>query len=43
MREQLGIMRRKPGITGPAQLEGIDMRNPVLLAQRNTRFIELSQ
>ena len=32
-REKLGLYAYRPGVTGPAQLQGVDMSDPVRLAQ----------
>ena len=38
-REELGVYRVRPGITGLAQVSGIDMSTPELLAQTDARMI----
>ena len=38
-REKLGIFEVRPGITGLAQVKGIDMSTPELLAQTDARMI----
>ena len=38
-RERLGVFRVRPGITGLAQVSGIDMSTPELLAQTDARMI----
>jgi O-antigen biosynthesis protein WbqP len=38
-REKLGILKVRPGITGLAQINGIDMSTPELLAQTDARMI----
>ena len=38
-REKLGIFKVRPGITGLAQINGIDMSTPELLAQTDARMI----
>ncbi len=38
-REQLGVYRVRPGITGLAQLSGIDMSTPDLLAQTDAKMM----
>lgn len=38
-REQLGVMRIRPGITGVAQLAGLDMSDPVALAQADATYL----
>lgn len=38
-RDQRGVYRVLPGITGPAQLAGIDMATPVKLAQADARYV----
>lgn len=38
-REQLGVYEVRPGITGLAQVSGIDMSTPELLAQTDSRMI----
>src|SRR5690606_1471671 len=37
-REQRGLYEFPPGVTGPAQLQGIDMSDPVLLAQTEAEY-----
>lgn len=39
-REKRGVFSVRPGITGLAQVEGIDMSTPVLLAETDARYIE---
>lgn len=39
VREKLGIFEVRPGITGLAQISGIDMSTPELLAQTDARMI----
>lgn len=38
-RDALGLYGLRPGITGPAQLKGIDMSNPVKLAQADAAYL----
>jgi O-antigen biosynthesis protein WbqP len=38
-RERLGVFRVRPGITGLAQIHGIDMSTPDLLAQTDARML----
>ncbi len=38
-REKLGVFQVRPGITGLAQINGIDMSTPELLAQTDARMI----
>lgn len=38
-RQRLGVYRVRPGITGPAQILGIDMSEPQRLAQADTRWL----
>ena len=38
-RSRLGVMRLRPGITGPAQVEGIDMSTPQRLATADAAYI----
>ena len=38
-RERLGVFKVRPGITGLAQINGIDMSTPELLAQTDARMI----
>ena len=38
-RERRGVFAARPGITGLAQLEGIDMSTPVLLAETDSRML----
>ena len=38
-REQLGVFRARPGITGLAQVNEIDMSTPRLLAETDTRML----
>lgn len=40
-RQKLGVLDILPGISGLAQLEGIDMSNPVRLARRDAEYIAL--
>jgi O-antigen biosynthesis protein WbqP len=35
-----GVFRERPGITGLAQIQGIDMSTPVLLAETDARLLE---
>ena len=37
--EALGVFKVRPGITGLAQVSGIDMSTPELLAQTDARMI----
>lgn len=37
-RERLGVYRMRPGITGPAQLAGIDMSTPIELAKADALY-----
>lgn len=37
-RERLGVYQMRPGITGPAQLAGIDMSTPFELAKADARY-----
>lgn len=39
-RDQRGVYKVRPGITGPAQLAGIDMSTPVELAEADARYFE---
>ena len=39
-RERLGVFSARPGITGLAQIRGIDMSTPNLLAQTDAKMIE---
>lgn len=39
LREKLGVFEVRPGITGLAQINGIDMSTPELLAQTDARMI----
>lgn len=39
-RERLGVFRARPGITGLAQISGIDMSTPELLAQTDARMLQ---
>jgi lipopolysaccharide/colanic/teichoic acid biosynthesis glycosyltransferase/nucleoside-diphosphate-sugar epimerase len=39
-REKLGVHRARPGITGLAQIKGIDMSTPELLAETDRRMLE---
>lgn len=39
-RRSLGVHRLRPGITGPAQLAGIDMSQPERLAAKDATYIE---
>ena len=39
-RDRLGVYKIRPGITGPAQLAGIDMSTPVALAEADSRYID---
>jgi O-antigen biosynthesis protein WbqP len=38
-RERLGVFRARPGITGLAQVNGIDMSTPQLLAETDARML----
>ena len=38
-RERRGVYRALPGITGPAQIAGIDMSTPALLAEVDARYV----
>jgi O-antigen biosynthesis protein WbqP len=38
-RRQLGVSMALPGITGLAQIRGIDMSNPALLAQTDAAYL----
>lgn len=38
-RERRGVYTVRPGITGPAQLSGIDMSTPVELAEEDARYV----
>lgn len=38
-RERLGVFAARPGITGLAQVSGIDMSTPELLAQTDARML----
>jgi lipopolysaccharide/colanic/teichoic acid biosynthesis glycosyltransferase len=38
-RERLGVFAARPGITGLAQVEGIDMSTPRLLAETDARML----
>ncbi|WP_417432873.1 sugar transferase [Hoeflea sp.] len=40
-RERLGVLRIKPGITGLAQINGIDMSDPERLAEWDARYLAL--
>ncbi len=40
-RRARGVLALKPGISGLAQVQGIDMRDPVILAQRDARYKSL--
>lgn len=39
-REKLGVLNARPGITGLAQVNEIDMSTPVLLAQTDARMLQ---
>ncbi|GGW58928.1 sugar transferase [Alishewanella tabrizica] len=39
-REQRGVLKARPGITGLAQVNEIDMSTPVLLAQTDAKMLE---
>ena len=39
-RERLGVYQLTPGITGPAQLSGIDMSDPAKLAVADSAYLE---
>lgn len=41
LRDALGVYKLRPGITGPAQLDGIDMSTPETLAKRDADYLEL--
>ncbi|MBU2875751.1 sugar transferase [Marinobacter salexigens] len=38
-RERLGVLNARPGITGLAQVQGIDMSTPLLLAQTDAKML----
>ncbi|WP_171903273.1 sugar transferase [Mesorhizobium sp. SEMIA 3007] len=38
-RRQLGVLAARPGITGMAQIRGIDMSNPQLLAETDAAYL----
>ena len=38
-RTRLGVLRLRPGITGPAQLAGLDMSSPVVLAYADAAYL----
>ena len=38
-REKLGVFKVRPGITGLAQISGVDMSKPELLARTDARMI----
>src|SRR5690554_1632146 len=38
-RERLGVFKARPGITGLAQVQGIDMSTPQLLAQTDAKML----
>jgi O-antigen biosynthesis protein WbqP len=38
-RDRLGIYTLRPGITGPAQIAGIDMSTPILLADYDANYL----
>jgi lipopolysaccharide/colanic/teichoic acid biosynthesis glycosyltransferase len=40
-REKLGVYKVRPGITGLAQVNGIDMSTPVLLAETDAKMIAM--
>lgn len=39
-RKRLGVLAVRPGITGLAQVEGIDMSNPMRLARLDAKYVE---
>jgi O-antigen biosynthesis protein WbqP len=39
LRDALGVYALRPGITGPAQVRGIDMSNPARLAQVDQQYL----
>jgi len=39
-RKALGVLNARPGITGLAQINGIDMSTPELLASTDARMLE---
>ena len=39
-RRELGVYRLRPGITGLAQLEGIDMSDPEKCAEKDAQYLE---
>ena len=40
-RERRGVHRLRPGITGPAQIEGIDMSTPERLAEADAAYLDV--
>ena len=40
-RKKLGVFRVKPGITGLAQISGITMKSPTLLAKTDKKMINI--
>jgi O-antigen biosynthesis protein WbqP len=40
-RKELGIYRLRPGITGLAQVEGIDMSEPEKLAAKDAKYLKI--
>ncbi len=38
-RRKLGVLALRPGITGPAQVEGIDMSEPARLARKDAEYL----
>lgn len=39
-RESRGVLRLRPGITGPSQIKGIDMSQPKRLADSDARYLD---
>lgn len=40
LRDNLGIYNVRPGITGPAQVAGLDMSDPIKLAAMDARYVD---
>jgi lipopolysaccharide/colanic/teichoic acid biosynthesis glycosyltransferase len=41
-REELGVYQLRPGVTGPAQLAGVDMSTPEKLAAADAKYLQIN-